>query len=159
MPKEASKFPSLKVFRPSLGGSSCCMREFLLGLLQPEPHQPPHPVSECGDGQFGQGCERNCSCHHGVCDQPSGKCLCRDGWTGDRCDVGKGSSFCKSFLLTISHFCQFSIFCLKFPVFCRPIRIYALSPHLRPTGRSLPSHALVQIILSPPTSVPCLLRK
>lgn len=118
----------------------------------------PHPVSECGDGQFGEGCEQNCSCHHGVCDQLSGKCLCRAGWTGERCDVGKGSSSCKSFLLTISHSCQFSISCLKFPIFCRPVRIYVLSPRLRPTGRSLPSHALVQIILSP-TSVPSLLRK
>lgn len=133
----------------------------------------PRLVSECGDSGFGEGCERNCSCHHGVCDQRSGKCVCHAGWTGDRCDLGKRRSFGRFFILALSSAVSLfrsmksvSALYLSFPEFCRPVRSNAgVSTHhvSQEPPRQVPAqpqiHAFVQIISPPPTSVPYLLRK
>lgn len=47
-------------------------------------------LAVCPNGWFGLGCHFQCPCENSNhCDPISGFCVCKDGWTGARCEKGK----------------------------------------------------------------------
>ena len=45
--------------------------------------------TDCEQGTFGPNCEQVCDCKEAVsCDKITGKCLCKPGYRGDKCDIG-----------------------------------------------------------------------
>ncbi|XP_059150292.1 uncharacterized protein LOC131937116 [Physella acuta] len=45
---------------------------------------------ECENGTFGHNCSQNCSCvtsNTDYCNKVNGSCVCKQGWTGDRCQT------------------------------------------------------------------------
>ena len=48
------------------------------------------PFLACPSGKFGQNCADQCNCENGAdCDPIGGRCICKTGYTGERCENRK----------------------------------------------------------------------
>jgi len=62
--------------------------EGVLTATNPSCRQASVVDAGCAAGRYGPNCSLQCDCENGAsCDPVSGKCHCRLGWIGPRCDV------------------------------------------------------------------------
>ncbi|XP_059150291.1 multiple epidermal growth factor-like domains protein 10 [Physella acuta] len=65
---------------------------------------------ECENGTFGHNCSQNCNCftsNTAYCNKVNGSCVCKQGWTGDTCQLDINEC-------TVNNICQFKDNCSNF---------------------------------------------